>query len=281
MQKSISNSNVNIINCNNGNVGVHIFQSLNIPKTINPDNNTLQKELPPEQPCSSSSSKTSSKTSSYTSSEPSNSQRNQKVSSSQECSAQIQPNQINQNRWKNYSNISQIRHKGIYQLNKNTFHISTGCCFKSFPIIFFSVGLIVIILPAATAKMGYYFIATSIFGLIFLCAGIYLFFRMYNNIYFIMGQNTLTVIKKAMCRKVKTIYNPGELKKIEFNHDYSLSHDSDGSSYIHKYNLVVVQTNGDVDNIFSLGSSNSIFTLEEIDYFLSFINDHIQTKMKA
>ena len=271
------------------------FQNLNMATKINPDKNPPKKESHPEQPYSSSSSQ-SSKTSSKTPSEPSNSQRNKKVPSSQECSAQIPPNQIppqdaspgsvslriNQNPYKNYSNISQIRHKGIYQLNQNTFHISTGCCFKSFPIIFFSVGFIWIILPAAIAKTGYYFIATSSFGLIFLCVGICLFFRMYNNIYFIMGQNTLTVIKKAMCRKIKTIYNPGELKKIEFNHDYSLSYDFEGdSSYIHKYDLVVVQTNGDVDNIFSLGSSNSIFTLEEIDYFLSFINDHIQTKMKA
>ena len=86
-----------------------------------------------------------------------------------------------------------------------------------------------------------------------------------------MGENTLTVIKKAMCGKKKTIYNPGELQKIEFNHDYSYSYSSEGGGYLHKYNLVVVQTNGDADKIFSIGSSNSIFTVEEIGYFLYFV----------
>ena len=48
----------------------------------------------------------------------------------------------------------------------------------------------------------------GIFGIIFVLSGISLFCVMYNNIYFIMGPNTLTVMKKAQCRKKVTIYNP-------------------------------------------------------------------------
>ena len=182
----------------------------------------------------------------------------------------------NPNPYQNISNISQLNHEGISQEGHKAFHISTGCCFKCFPILFFCVGLfalILVIVPIAKSKDYYSIIILLIFGLIFMSAGIFLFCRMYNNIDFIMGRNNLTVIKKAMCHTKRRIYYPGELLKIVFHYSFN------GRKY--KYSLDVIQTNGEVDNIFSLGSSNSIFTFEEIDYFLYYINRHIQTKMRV
>ena len=192
----------------------------------------------------------------------------------------VQAQPVYKTEYQQYSNISQIRHKGIYQVDENTFYISTGCCFKLFPILFFCVGLFLLLLPVYQIGEGNNFVV-SIVGLIFFVVGIVLFFKMYNNIYFIMGPNTLTVMKKAICGKKTTMYNPGELQRVEFNYNYSYSHSSNGGGYMHNYSLIIVPTNGNVDNIFSVGSSSPVFTTEEIDYFLYYINTHIQTKMRV
>ena len=117
----------------------------------------------------------------------------------------------------------------------------------------------------------------SIIGIIFFVVGILLFFKMYNNIYFIIGPNTLTVTKKAVCGKMTTIYNPGELLRVEFNYNRAYN----PSNAKNNYELIVVPTNSQPDRIISLGSACSVFTIEEIDYFLYHINSHIQTKMRV
>ena len=45
-----------------------------------------------------------------------------------------------QHEYQNYQNISEVPHRGIFQTDSNTFYISTGCCFKLFPFIFFFSG---------------------------------------------------------------------------------------------------------------------------------------------
>ena len=180
-----------------------------------------------------------------------------------------------QYQYQDYQNITQIPHKGIYQVDANTFYISTGCCFKIFPIIFFLVGCGLAVVAVIVAQS----LITLIIGILFACIGIMLFFKMYNNIYFIMGPNTLTVMKKAMCGKKTTIYNPGELLRVDFNYNYGYSSSDGGRT--HNYSLVVVQSNGNTDNIFTIGSSARVFTNEEIGYFLYYINTHIQTKMRV
>ena len=190
----------------------------------------------------------------------------------------IQNQPVYKDEYKNYANIRQINHKGIYQTDENTFYISTGCCFKLFPYIFTCVGLFLMSLPITNIGEGNMYIA-AIIGIIFFVAGISLFCVMYNNIYFIMGPNTLTVMKKATCRKKATIYNPGEIQRVEFNYEYSYRGSDEG--YMHRYNLIIVPTNGKIEHIFNIGSSSRVFTTEEIDYFLYYINTHIQTKMRV
>lgn len=259
-----------IIPCDGNISPTNQFQKLNKPNKLN--ENPPQQEHLPKRPNFGSSTQSSN----LSDEKSSNSQQNENAPPNGSV-----PQGTNQNPYINISDISQIPHKGISQVNKNTFHISTGCCFKLFPIIFFCAGVFLIFLfpLLKTIKVGYYSIITSIVGILFSAVGIYLFFKMYNNIYFIMGQNTLTVIKKAMCGKKKTIYNHGELKAVEFNHNYSYSSDDEG--FMHKYNLVIVPTNGNADHIFSLGSNFPVFTVEEIKYFLYYINEHIKTKMRV
>ena len=185
---------------------------------------------------------------------------------------------VNQIQYQNYRDISEIPHKGIYQINENTFFISTGCWFIIFPFIFFIAGVGI--------GMLYFFVSNPniwilIIGGIFATAGFFMFFKMYNSIYFEMGPNTLTIVKKAIIGKQTKIYNPGELARVDFTYDYSYDSSSDGGGYMHHYNLIVVPTNASPDTIFSIGSSSRVFTPEEMGFFLYYINIHIQTKMRV
>ena len=114
-------------------------------------------------------------------------------------------------------------------------------------------------------------------GAFFCFIGFLLFFIMYNNVYFIMDSNNLIVIKKALCRKKTHIYYPGELIRIDFSHKYS--HRENETAF--NYSLVIVLASGKNNTIFKFGCIKPIFTNEEIDYFLYYINTYIQKKMKA
>ena len=197
---------------------------------------------------------------------------------------QVQPEQpVYKAEYQNYNNISQIPHKRIKQPDPNTFIVSSGCCSRIFPFIFAGFGIFLMLLPVTEIGEGNFNIA-AICGVIFFAIGIYLFFKLNNSVIFVMGPNTLTVIEKATCRKKTRIYNPGELQRIALDYRYIYRH-SEGSGgtggYMHEYSLIVFRTTEGAANIFSVSSSSPEFTSEEIDYFLYYINTHIQTKMMA
>ena len=195
--------------------------------------------------------------------------QNDNYPQSNEQNNQEQP--IYNNAYPNITNIKQIHHKGISQIDEKTFYISTGCCIKLLPWIASAFGLLFTFIILFFAKS-----LAGLFGLIFFFVGIFICYKMYNSVYFILGPNTLTVTKIALCRKRSTIYNPGDLRKVEFKHNFSP--DRDGN-YLHNYALFVVEANKNINNIFYFGSSFQVFTNEEINYFLYHINTHIQTKM--
>ena len=125
-------------------------------------------------------------------------------------------------KYRNYQNITQINHKRIYQPDENTFYISTGCFAKLFPAIFIILGIFLLIFPINGLKeTGVSIYIIPIIGLIFFIVGLCLNSIIYNKIYFIMGPNTLTIMKKALCRKKTQIYNLDELLRIELNYVYS------------------------------------------------------------
>lgn len=177
--------------------------------------------------------------------------------------------------YQNYNNISQIPHKGVYQPDENTFYISTGYCFRIVPIILFIIGTPLVLISFFTKEL---ILGLLLFGLFLELISICLCFKMNNINYFILGANTLTVLKKSFCFKRAHIYNPGELLRVDFTHDYS--YDIFSKANIHKYNLIVVPTNGKEDLIFAIGSNPPSFTSEEIEYFVYVINNHIQTNMR-
>jgi hypothetical protein len=124
-------------------------------------------------------------------------------------------------------------------------------------------------------------ILALIIGFAFCAVGIGTSLTIYHRIYFIIGENSLKVVKKAICGSKTKVSNKGELERIDFLYKYGLETDSEGEkSYVHRYNLIISETKQKRYTILSKGSGYQFFTPEEIDYFLYFINNHIQTKMK-
>ena len=182
--------------------------------------------------------------------------------------------------YKNYNNISQIRHRGIKQPDENTFYISSSCCYIIFPLMFCGVGIFLMTFPITKIGEGKD-IPCVIAGVIFFIIGIYLFCSTNNSVYFIMGPNTLTIMKKGYCRKKTRTYNPGELQRIAFDYHYEYRGSGKSGGYKHIYSIIVYPTRESVDNAYSDSGRSPLFTAEEIDYFLYHINTHIQTKMSA
>ena len=182
--------------------------------------------------------------------------------------------------YEHYKNISEIPNRGIDQTNENTFHISTGCCFKIVPFIFFLAGLGTIAISFIVTDRIDVTIIISVFGLFFSSIGMFLFCKMVNDIYFIMGPNSLTIVEKALCGKETTNYEPGELISINVHYEYVYSTSGEGNGrYVHHYIFEIVRTKGKPINILNISNSSVIYTKEEIGYFLYHLNTHIKNKM--
>ena len=96
-------------------------------------------------------------------------------------------------------------------------------------------------------------------------------FNTFTDFYFIIGKDTLTIIKIACCKSEKKMYSPGELINVNFN----LVGDD--------FKLDIILKDNKIENIFetiSCCTSKSSFYFEEIGYFLYVINKHIETKMQ-
>ena len=179
----------------------------------------------------------------------------------------VQP--IPQNQY--YKPYSLVQHKGIFQKENNTYYITLGCCLKSLPFIILFIGL-------SINWVTIYFLPKTwilfIFGLIFTLITITCCFRGYKSAFFILGPNNLTVIQKSYCNKRSTIYNPGEIERVDFTYS------KDEKNKTNTYALSIVRKNGNIDYVLYAGTSGTLFTIDEIEFFLYTVNTHIQTKMK-
>lgn len=188
-----------------------------------------------------------------------------------------QDNKYQNNIYKNYQNISQVNHRGISQKNNNTFYISPSFCSRCFPLAFVFIGIIVIIIGFVNYSEDPSY-GPMIGGLIFFCIGLFFFIFTNRTIYFIMGPNSLTVVKRIFCTKKVYNFNPGELIRVDFTYRYGHDYDSESN---HHYNITIIPSNGEVIDLYSISGNTFEFTLEEIDYFLYYINNHIQTNMRV
>ena len=117
-----------------------------------------------------------------------------------------------------------------------------------------------------------------IVGLIFISCSIVFCCRMFHTLFVVLGPNNITVIQKAICNKRITIYNPGELERIDFTYTPS---QGKGKKTLHEYALSAVRKDGKTERILYLDSKSIRFTQDEIEYFVYTVNTHIQTKMRV
>ena len=188
----------------------------------------------------------------------------------------VNVNNVPQIDYKKYTNVSQVHHRGIHQPDTNSIYVSTGCCFKIFPIIFLIFGVGFASLIIFVHEIGGYI--GSAMGFLFIFISICMMFKGYYSVYFYMGPNTLTVTKKALCGKSTRVYMAGELVNIEMTHD--ITYNTKGGA-IFNYQLNINSTNSGTDIAFRVGQSSPLFTMEEIGYFNYVINFHILNNMRV
>ena len=105
------------------------------------------------------------------------------------------------------ASINQLQHQSIFEAEQNTLFITIGTCYKIFPFIFLIIGLACIPFGFIYVKNNNKYIVIGLGAVFFICA-IFMMFRGYHSVYFLMGPNNLTVRKKAVCGRSTTIYGP-------------------------------------------------------------------------
>ena len=178
-----------------------------------------------------------------------------------------------------YTNVNQLNHIHINQIDNNTFTITKTCCDKANLIVNFIISLITgIPLIIIGIYFDYYYpLLFGIFELIYALGFFILMFRFFNTINFIIGENNITVEEIAWLRKKVTNYLPGQLKSVQLNGEIAYE-----CQTVYKYRIsFIVNNNGIYSEVdyFKEGKSSQLYTPEEIGYFNYVMNKHIQTKM--
>ena len=118
-----------------------------------------------------------------------------------------------------------LRLKGkIYLSDLNTFCIPIKECMDKYIYVYmFCFGVAFVILGIFELIFGYnkkevviVGIGFILFGIIFICVLIRQDNINFHTVYFMMGENSLTLIQKSICRKKEIIYDSGEIEKVEF-----------------------------------------------------------------
>ena len=172
------------------------------------------------------------------------------------------------------TDLSQVRTKGIVQLEKNTFIIKQSNCLKLLPLFFFLFGILFIIVGSVISLKFLkviFIILGSIFTLVSICTSIVII----NTLIITVGHNDLTILQKALLRRKLRVFKKGEINKITFN--FVQEPDEEGIM-MNNYTIVISTNEGD-ENLYNVSTSWESYTEEEINYFNTFMNNHIQNNM--
>ena len=214
---------------------------------------------------------------------PSQSHGNDNSINTTPSSPQIQSSQLaNANGVNIDRSNAKVKNGKIFLTDLNTFCIILrGPCENFFSNIFFFSGFASFILAIrllVSIKETIIILASGIFSIFCIFISIIKFYSKYHIIYFIMGENSLTIIKKSALRKKEIIYNSGEIEKVQFIHQkVEYKNPEYGDTY--NYKLDIISKNKGNKTIFFKRISIPFFTNEEIENFLCQINTHIETKM--
>ena len=172
------------------------------------------------------------------------------------------------------TDLSQVRSKGITQLEKNTFTIKGNNCCKIFPIVLILIGILFIFLGVIISSKVVKVIFIII-GVIFTLISICFSFGYIHTLIITVGTNDLTILQKALLRRKHRVFKKGEISKLSFN---LVVRPDDEGVMMNNYSIVISTKDGD-EEIYNLSTSWESYTEEEINYFNTFINNHIQNNM--
>jgi len=165
----------------------------------------------------------------------------------------------------------------IFLTDLNTFCISfKEGIDKYYPFLFLcsgTVSLIIALIVLIYSNQTLVIIVFLLLGTMFIVFSIIVSYTDYHTIYFIMGEDSLTILKKSILGKKERIYNSGEIKKVKF---YKTKIET---GYIFELEIISKNKENKNKNVFFNDYPDEFFSKEEIDNFLCQINTHIETKM--
>ena len=188
----------------------------------------------------------------------------------------IQPRQLD---FSQYSNINQIYHRRINQINNNTFNITKSInekVIKIFPVIFWIIiGIVFLSIWASSDELP--FLIVGILGFLMAIFFLIILILFQHSINFILGKNNITVEELYYCRKKITSYIPGQLSKVELTCIIS----NCNTKYNYSINFKSTRAYGDKAYFEESSNCGRTYTDEEIGYFNYVINRHIETNMMS
>ena len=187
----------------------------------------------------------------------------------------VQENEIN---YSQYTNINQLEPKIIKQIDDKTFIIRKS---GDDAVDFFIAGLICLITGIyffsedwGTKKIDYYFV-----GAVFIILAIIFFvifpFRLIS-LQFTLGPNNITMVQKNCLIKYATIFEAGQLTKLEI-----ITQRINECCTNFKYKIISTQNkDGASSDICHFSDKVKNITYREVGYFNYIMKHHIETKMR-
>ena len=180
-------------------------------------------------------------------------------------------------------NISQVNHNRISQPSKNVFKILRQKCYIMKLLLFILVGsffaflgFIFFIRDSDGQRVGWVFFI--ILGSVFTVLGIISFFLTNYKVDIFLGDNNLTVVKKALCCGIKVTknYQKIDLSGIEFTCKKKERYYSRGGpTIVNKYELIFNFKNGQRERILKDEDPSEIYSYEEMEFLENYINYYI------
>ena len=179
-------------------------------------------------------------------------------------------------------NISQVDHERITQPSKNMFKILRKKFILIEIIAFTFVGLFLDFFG-----FMYYSTKSDFVGIIVIIAGIIFFGLAISKLFttnykaeIILGDNTLTVIKKALCcRRNITNYHKNDLSRIEFTHKTIRRRKGRKTRIIYIYELYFIFKNGKKELILFDKDYFKLYLNEEKKFLVYYINNYINNQI--
>ena len=161
--------------------------------------------------------------------------------------------------------------------NKYTFE-EAGCCYTYF-MFFVCCGfsLITLILTLMFVEFGMNFlISILIWLLITILPILFGCLATYDTI-LTLENDSLSITKRRIFRKIIKVYQKGELERIEMKYFYNDNPESDET---HTYTIDLILKSGETNTFFKFFPSSKNIEQKGINYMLNLINFHINNNMK-